>query len=97
MIKRLFFSLMVFAVISAGVAEAQSRSVVKPGIEVLEALRGEHPIIEKLIEYRMITKLKSWVTVSVIRIVNYYLLIHFAVLGDDYVFGRYGLPFLYFL
>ena len=26
---------------------------------MLEALRGEHPIIEKLIEYRMITKLKS--------------------------------------
>ncbi len=29
------------------------------GIEVLEALKGEHPIIEKLIEYRMVTKLKS--------------------------------------
>ena len=29
------------------------------GIEVLEGLKGEHPIIEKLIEYRMISKLKS--------------------------------------
>lgn len=34
--KRLLLNILVFAVISAGVAEAQSRSVVKPGIEVLE-------------------------------------------------------------
>ena len=29
------------------------------GIEVLEALSGEHPIIDMLIEYRMLSKLKS--------------------------------------